>query len=306
MHLVFDRPGTFSYENITALHIFNGIGNAIGDLIIFYTALWAVKSRYPSLKFFTYHAQSLNKGVKELLDISADVATARSAWSLEELPSYEKRISIQGKSFSVNFAKIAMVDAYLAALGFDSQEFPSEIKSNSWLSHVQLPDRPSIFRRMKYVLFCHQSSTKLRTIPEHMLGPLLDKISKTFGVPVVGFGRINHLNYFDAAALSRTVPDFICWIKYALYVVSTDTAAVHIAAGLEIPCSAFFPSIDPKLRIRDYPLCQSIELNAPAVRGIHVSNDDVHLRQVNAAWSQMDLGKIDFAKHFNLMKNRRS
>lgn len=303
MHIVFDRPGTFSYEDITALHIFNGIGNAIGDLIIFYTALWAIKSRYPGLKFYTYHAQSLDKGVKELLGISTDVATARSAWSLEDLPNSEKRVSIQSKSFSANFAQIAMIDAYLVALGFDSSEFPPELKSNAWLSQIHLPDRPPIFRRMEYVLFCHQSSTKLRAIPEHMLRPLVDKISKAFRVPVVGFGRINHLNYFDATALSETVSDFLCWVKYAIYVVSTDSAAVHIAAGLGIPCSAFFPSIDPKLRIRDYPLCQSIELNAPAVRGIHVSNDNVHLREVNSAWSRIDLEKINLLKHFILMKN---
>lgn len=301
MHLVFDRPGTFSYDEITTLHIFNGIGNALGDLIIFYTALCAIKYRYPGLRFLTYHANNLNKSVKELLDISKGVAIARSAWSLEDLPSCEKRISIQGKLFRENFSRMAMIDAYLIALGSQPWEFSSELKSNAWLSRVQLSGG-SVQRGMKYVLLCHKSSAKLRTIPDFMLLPLVDKISGDFGVPVVGFGEINHKNYFDAAALSRTVSDFICWVRSALYVVSTDSAAIHIAAGMRVPCSAFFPSIDPQLRIRDYPLCQSIELNAPEVRGIHVGDDEILLGRVNDAWSRMDLGKVDLLGHFNAKK----
>ena len=60
----------------------------------------------------------------------------------------------------------------------------------------------------------------------------------------------------------------MAWIKGASVVVGTDSAAIHIAAGFDVPTLAFFVSIDPQLRTRDYPACRVVDARTPLADGV--------------------------------------
>jgi hypothetical protein len=59
--------------------------------------------------------------------------------------------------------------------------------------------------------------------------------------------------------------------------MTSDTAAVHIAAGFKVPTTAFFSSIEPELRVRDYENCAAIDLEVPSLKLLQASGRDADL-----------------------------
>lgn len=83
---------------------------------------------------------------------------------------------------------------------------------------------------------------------------------------------------------SRTLDQFIAWVKGSAAVVATDSAAMHIAAGFDVPTMAVFVSIDPVLRARDYPNCRVLDVRCELTDGLHDSNDPTVLREIHRIW----------------------
>jgi len=106
----------------------------------------------------------------------------------------------------------------------------------------------------------------------------------------VGFGAIDHQLYTDVTARAPDTADFLAWIKHAAYLMTSDTAGVHIAAGFDIPTTAFFTTIAPDLRVRDYPHCKSVSLLVPELEGIQASNRAADVERVERAYRAL---KID-------------
>ena len=75
----------------------------------------------------------------------------------------------------------------------------------------------------------------------------------------------------------------------AALVVSTDTALVHLADAFDVPTLAFFPTHDPRVRVRDYPLCHAIRLHAPGLPDApEFPRDDRDIAAAQAAWFPLD------------------
>jgi len=113
---------------------------------------------------------------------------------------------------------------------------------------------------------------------------MVDRIWHRYGLQVLGFRAIAHAHYHDVSQQSRNLDQFIAWIKGARAVIGTDSAAIHIAAGFDVPTLAVFVSIDPTLRARDYPSCRVLDVRTALTHGLHESTDPVVLREVERIW----------------------
>jgi ADP-heptose:LPS heptosyltransferase len=96
--------------------------------------------------------------------------------------------------------------------------------------------------------------------------------------------------YTDVTSRAPDTADFLAWIKHAAYLVTPDTAAVHVAAGFDIPTTAFFTTIAPDLRVRDYPFCKPVALPVFELEGIQASDQASDVEQVARAYRAL---KID-------------
>ena len=76
----------------------------------------------------------------------------------------------------------------------------------------------------------------------------------------------------------------MAWVRSARVVIGADSSAVHLAAGFEIPTLAGFTSINPVLRVRDYPDCTAVDLRTPLTDGLHTSDDPDLLHEVDRCW----------------------
>jgi ADP-heptose:LPS heptosyltransferase len=100
------------------------------------------------------------------------------------------------------------------------------------------------------ILYNGKSNAKLRDLPERFLDVLTTNFSDiTFVVPDASLGNryekrgnIIYLNTFD------NMQDYITAIGCCDALVSADTSAYHLAAGMDKPGLVFFSSIDHRLR----------------------------------------------------------
>ena len=97
-------------------------------------------------------------------------------------------------------------------------------------------------------------------------------------VPAALAHRVHAL---DQAA---TLAELCGQVAAARRVVSTDTAMVHLADAFSVPCLAFFPTHDPAWRVRDYPHCTPVALEADLPRGLEFPRGPGDLAAARAAW----------------------
>jgi ADP-heptose:LPS heptosyltransferase len=113
---------------------------------------------------------------------------------------------------------------------------------------------------------------------------MVDRIWRQYGLPVLGFHPIPHPQYHDISPHSRNLDQFIAWVKGSSVVVGTDSSAIHIAAGFDVPTMAVFVSIDPALRARDYLHCRVLDMRTELTNGLHESADPTVLQEVHRIW----------------------
>jgi ADP-heptose:LPS heptosyltransferase len=121
---------------------------------------------------------------------------------------------------------------------------------------------------------------------------MVERIWRQYGLPVLGFHAISHPHYRDISPHSGNLDQFIAWVKGAAAVIGTDSSAIHIAAGFDVPTLAVFVSIDPALRVRDYPNCRVLDVRTELTDGLHESDDPMVLREVDRIW-QTIVGRSD-------------
>ncbi len=73
-------------------------------------------------------------------------------------------------------------------------------------------------------------------------------------------------------------------VRAARLVVSTDTAMVHLADAMAVPCVAFFPTHDPAWRVRDYPLCTAVRLESGLPPALEFARGEADVAAAYAAW----------------------
>ena len=290
-------PFELDYSKITIAHVINGMGVTLGDSIIGLTALAAIQHAHPQVHFVVYRPELSPPYVEQLYALAAGkVADIRPLpWPLADIPSDETRIDMGNHLFWPGFMSLPMIDFFLGALGVLPESIPAANKANRWLQMLELPHLPKAWRDQPYVLFCPTASTPIRSIPQPVRAALVSRLFERFDLPVLGFGPVDHPHYVDIAATSASTAHFLAWIRHARYVLSSDTAAVHVAAGFDVPTTAFFTTIAPELRVQDYPHCQPVTLNLPELRNVQASDREQDVARLNAAYDKVASGGLPFA-----------
>ncbi|WP_323119347.1 glycosyltransferase family protein [Burkholderia alba] len=285
------RPFRLDYASLSTVHVINGMGVALGDSVIGLTALAALRDRYPRLRFVLYRPAHAPAYVEALYRLAADaVAPSRSLpWPVAALPPGETRIDLGNHLYWPEFAVRPMIDFFLSALGAEPESIPAEAKRNRWLGRLTLPALPFAWRRRRYVLFCPDASTPLRSMPASQRAALVGRLADVYGLPVLGFEPFYHPAYVDVSPYSGNTAQFIAWVKHASVLLCSDTSAAHLADAFDVPTLACFSSIAPALRVRDYPHCATLELDVPAaLRNRHTGASPAELTELEAAYRRMD------------------
>ena len=290
-HCVFNRAlAGFNpdYATNSKVLVINGMGVTLGDSIIGVTALLAIRANFPHIFFTIYRPKHTPAYVKQLYELAASQLGA-----IIDLPvklaapvQGELRIDIGNHLFWPKFAQMPMIDFFIDAMGLTPESIPAEHKRNYWLKDLCLPAPQATSG--DYVMLCSTASTPVRSIPASQHARLAEALWQRFGLPVAGFGAIDHAHYVDLTPHSHGTASFIAWIRGARYLITPDTAALHIAAGFDIPTTAFFTTIAPALRVRDYPFCHSVSLPLPQLQGIQASNQPGDLELVERAYRGLD------------------
>jgi hypothetical protein len=278
----------FDYAYVSQVVVINGMGVALGDSIIGITALLAIKANFPHISFTIYRPRLTPIYVKQLYELAAPLLgrIVDMPVKLGAPVQGELRIDLGNHLFWPKFAELPMIDFFIDAMGLAPQSIPAKRKRNHWLKDLSLPAPHATSG--EYVLLCPTASTPVRSVPVSQRARLAEALWQRFGLPVAGFGAIDHAHYTDLTPRSPNTPDFIAWIRGARYLLTPDTAALHIAAGFDIPTTAFFTTIAPGLRVRDYPHCHCVDLPLPQLKGIHASNQTSDLELIERAYMALN------------------
>ena len=212
----------------------------------------------------------LSPMVRSLYDAAGDmarIADLPSAAATPDVPS--GAIDLRDYAFDPGFRGVAMIDFFLGRLGVAPASVPSVARRNTWLAH-RLPRCPE-WDPSGPVLLCPHASMPLRDMPDAVADTILTHVASR-RVPV---------------AAQRPAPDIsalAAMVRGSRLVVSTDTGMVHLADAMAVPCLAFFPSHDPALRVRDYPLCRPVRLEADLPPGLEFARDEHDVAAAHAAW----------------------
>ncbi|SAK69681.1 ADP-heptose--LPS heptosyltransferase [Caballeronia ptereochthonis] len=288
------EPFEADYAGARRVHLVNAFGVTLGDSIIGLSALFAVKRRHPHLAFTVYRPARAPYYVKRLYELAAPLfgAIVDLPVPLASLPDDELKIDIGNQLFWTRFASMPMIDFFLWALGVAPESVAAADKRNRWLADVPLPAPAS----EPYALFCPDASTPVRSIPASVRARIVARLADETGFAVYGFGAVDHPRYRDIAPLSADTTDFLAWIRHARYLVTADTAALHAAAGFDVPTTAFFTTIPAHMRARDYANCIAVELGLPHLRGIHASARAADLDALERVYREYDWRAMPLAR----------
>lgn len=287
------RPFRIDYSHLTRVHVINGMGVTLGDSVIGLTALSAIKKRHPGLQFALYRPNQTPVYVKQLYELAAPVfgKTLDLPVLIETLPDDELALDLGNHLFWPNFSSMPMIDFFLSALGIEPDDVDPRDKSNDWLRQVEVPALRGDWAPNEYVLLCPTASTPVRSIPRAFRAEVVNRLWARFQLPVLGFGEIDHPGYRDVTALSPDTAAFVAWVKNARFVVTSDTAAVHIAAGFDVPTAAFFTTVPSDLRVRDYRHCTAIDLHLQGLCGVQASSRPKDIALLERAYEALDADK---------------
>ena len=266
------------------LHVINGMGVTLGDSIIGMNALAWLKARQPGVRIHLYRTRHAPAHVERLYPMASHIVD-----HLHYLPKPlaaipHDAIDLSDFLFWPPFATQPMVDFFLQSLGVAPDEVPAAAKCNRWLAGLDLPSLPPLWAGRDYVLLCSEASTPLRSMPEAQALALVEQAWRRYRLPVLGFRPLSHERYTDVSAHSRHLEQYMAWVRDASVLVATDSSAVHVAAGFEVPTLAVFVSIDPVLRVRDYVHCHAIDARTALTSGLHCSDDAALLEEVRRIW----------------------
>jgi hypothetical protein len=285
------------FASRSLVHVINGMGVTLGDSIIGLTALYAISAQFPQLRFTIYRPRHAPHYVRRLYELAAPLFgdIVDLPIKLDALPQHELRVDIGNHLFWPEFTTRPMIDFFIDAMGMRAGEISAAYKCNLWLQQLTVPE-PSL-EQGEYVLLCPHASTPVRSIPALVHPTIVEALWQRFRLPVAGVGAIDHPQYVDISARSVDIADFIGVIKHARHLVAPDTAAIHIAGGFNIPTTAFFTTIAPHLRVRDYPYCKAVRLDVPTLDGMHASSRQSDVQAIEHAYRalKIDADIFDFA-----------
>lgn len=236
--------------------------------------------------------------------------------TVEKLLEYDLIMDNSAMLVRENFPINTMMDFYLENLGIDPKSVSvaekkihiktSELAKKMLSLPLKLLRQKNTEKLMgldiptdKLILLHCSASTPLRSMPRDLIKKAIKKILDADpSYHVVTWERMDDIKKDIDATLAdkkhRHTNLFFKNMGFDFYthiisqvdaVVSVDTSCYHIASAFDIPSVAIFQSIDPAIRIKDYPYCAAIELSQDkTLRGIHISDKPEHLKLLTSYW----------------------
>lgn len=261
--------------------ILNGFGISLGDGIIGLQALFAARAMgaIEGRVVLGREEPPAKPLVPQLYRLTGDFAEIRP---MDAVPQAGRLIDIRDFAFDPRFARVAMIDFFLARLGIAPATVPAALRRNAWL-RPRLGPLPALGLPRDYLLLCPAASIPLRDMPEEVQSAILRRLTARGLGPVVTQGAA--LPGTIAAPRLRRIEELCALVAGARAVISTDTAMVHLADALARPCLAFFTTHRPEWRVRDYPLCWPHHLPVPGLpESIEFPRGPADLAAARAAW----------------------
>jgi ADP-heptose:LPS heptosyltransferase len=256
-------------SKVNELCIINGMGVTLGDSINGISALHEIKRRNPKICITLIRPELCSLDVNTLYTLATKIIDniIYMPVAINSLPRDSYIIDAGNQLYRSSFSTLEMHDFFLQHIGINPNTVPDDIKCNIWLKDISLPEKD--VTSTDYVLLNTGSNAKLREIPQSIVSDLIDIISSTHKLPVYGFCDIKHKNYKNIAQHSKNIVDYIKIISKAQHLYTSDSSALHIAAGFDIPTTCFFNSIQPSLRSRYYKNTTSIYMGCDESLQLH-------------------------------------
>ena len=259
-------------RNMGPTTILNGFGISLGDGIIGLQALRAAQEIGAVGPVVLGRIDPSAKPlVAQLYALAQDFA---AVVPMAEAPISGPVIDIRDFALDPGFARISMIDFFLSRLGVPPDSVPSAQKRNSWLAPRARPlSAPGA--TSAYALVCPDASIALRDMPEEIHAAILTALADR-GVPTVSQ---------RTTSPSGSLLELCALVASARWVITTDTAMVHLADAFSVPCLAFFTTHRPEWRARDYPFCRSAYLPTKGLpESIEFIRTQTDLVAARAAW----------------------
>ncbi|GGP27227.1 glycosyltransferase family 9 protein [Silvimonas amylolytica] len=275
------------YATLRQLHIVNGCGVALGDAVVGLAVLEQLRRQNPHLDITVYLSPHTPAHVQEIYTLATHIVTIRllplALTDIRDTPD-SVWIDLSDFMFRPAFNQLPMHDFFALSLGLAPEQLDLAARQNTWLRAIPRPALPATLPG-RYSLLCHRASTPLRSMPDYIRRPWVQHWLATHSHALAGFAQDATSGWHDLTSWSTTLPHFMAVIAGAEQVISVDSAAVHLAAGLGIPCKALFMGIDPGLRVASYPLCEAEQLDETGnLRGLHHARHEEDKTQAQACW----------------------
>jgi hypothetical protein len=269
--------------------ILNGFGRTLGDGIIGLQALAAaIELGALSCPPALFRLPGLAPMVEAPYAAAADLAgvavlpwaAATPAHPFGGAAGYARVTDLRDFAFDPAFRGVAMIDYFLGRLGLDPAAVPPALRRNAWLR----PRLAPTIGARGYVLVCPRTNSPLRDMPDEVHAHLLAWLA----------GRAPALTQATLPP-ARGLAELCGLVAGARLVVSADTAMVHLADAMAVPCLAFFTTHRPEWRVRDYPLCRAVDLAAAVPAALEFARGAADIASCRAAWfaAGMDLAWLD-------------
>lgn len=315
-----------------SVFIINGMGTGLGDgmcglaaLNVFYKRL---KQKYK--KVIIDLGQPMVIGDKNHQSLYSQESIVNSVSYLpiavEKLIDYDLVLDNSAMIIRENFPNQAMTDFFLENLGIDPKTVPSKekrifIKKNERAERMlELPLK--MLRRdpkKKLILLHTSASTVMRSMPRDVIKKaikhILDADPNYIVITIDPMTDIkDDVSKYLAGKKHRHINLSFKTGAFDLYtyiisqmdgIVTVDTSSYHIANAYNVPTVVIFQTIDPKLRVRDYPLCTAIEITKKnELAGIHISQDKKHIETMMGYWRNFDTKKLAESLKSVMIKKR--
>ncbi len=261
--------------------IVNGFGTGYGDLILGSTALERLhqeirkRGKTPEIDFLIREGRAST--YREVFKRNPYVRRIHSGvLPLHELRHYDWVFSNEHILFDADFPSSHMGDFFMRRLGLSIEDppipklYPDPKRLKSTLKEVRRI-RDS-HRGERFAVLNFFAST-LRAIPEFVWKDWIEAFAVDYRVVLIGAqGNERRVQQFisgldsglrnrvhDLSAVTARSFDALIGIldDLADLVITPDTSVMHVAGALRKSCVGVFFSIDPALRIRDYPSVQA-------------------------------------------------
>ncbi len=270
-----DRP--------TRICLINGGGGGLGDGILFAPALEILEERIAKLTLQPPELDVYSGFLKRTSSVLTGIHGVRVKLlpvSLWEVLQYDVLIDFSGILEDEAFQRLHMTDFVLERMGIDHREVPPERKEP--LVRLAPPDHSLIgaavaLARSKaggrpLVALIHRASAPARTMPDEKAAKIVTLLHDNGYMPVIimpsprdsqdfltgnGLGELA----LDLSPFSNSFRDFMYLLSLMDAIVSVDTSAVHIGAGLRKPTVGIFNAIGKDLRIKYSPSARGIQVD---------------------------------------------